>query len=232
MFQNACQTVRESVYGLVARTRTKKGKGTRTDYSNGSGFMISSGIIVTSAHLTHIEGKRNKPNYQEFLLIRASDVGTPLPFEDAKFIAEDFTKDIALLKIDNPRYTKSVSLEKNIVPRGTPCGSLGFPLAEVRFDKSGMHYSAYERFLGGYISNYIRTMPGELYRYETDYVMYGGSSGCPGFLTNSNVFGLQKGTISISNKRTRKTESGRIAISRLVRSIDIIDFANRNEINI
>jgi len=234
MFQNACQTVRQSTYGLVARTRTKKGEGTRTQYTNGSAFMISPRILVTSAHLTHPRGKSDEP-YQEFLLIRAPEVGSPAPFENARLIAKDYVKDIALLEIDNPRSSLSVSLEENIIHRGTNCGSLGFPLAQVRFKGKKMSYIARERFLGGYVSNYTRitSPPAQAaFRYETDYVMYGGSSGCPAFLKNSNIFGLQAGTVSLPKKQTRTTESGRIAISRLVSSLDIIEYANSNGINI
>ena len=231
MFQNACATVRESVYGIVTRTRSKQGKRTRIRATNGSGFMISPGIIATAAHITHVDGNKNNPHHQEFLVIRAPEIGAQ--FEDAKFIVEDTTRDVALLEIERPRSTKSVTLEPKIVLRGTSCGSLGFPLAEIKFKKSAMTYHAYERFLGGHISNYIRTtQPYELFWYETDYVMYGGSSGCPGFTTNGNVIGLQSGTVPLRKKQIRTSESSRIAICRMVPSVDIINFVKINKIKI
>ena len=95
MFQEACRTVRESVYGLVARIKIKKGKRIEVACSNGSGFMISPGIIATAAHITH-KGNMTKPNHTEFLVIRAPDIGSS--FEKATLLAEDKVKDIAFLR--------------------------------------------------------------------------------------------------------------------------------------
>lgn len=122
-------------------------------------------------------------------------------------------------------------MEGNIVPRGTSCGSLGFPLANVRPRGGGVHYSAFERFQGAYISNYIRdtSRSRPLFWYETDSLMYNGSSGCPSFLINGNVIGMQSNTLT-ERSQQRRGESSRIAISRWVPSTDIIDFAKKNGI--
>ncbi|MFX0210683.1 MAG: hypothetical protein ACFFDT_32185 [Candidatus Hodarchaeota archaeon] len=106
--------------------------------------MIAPDTIITAAHLTHMKSDVNQPNYIEYLLIRAPNIGES--FETAQLIAEDPVRDVAILRLKNPRSTNCVILEGNIVPRGTSCGSLGFPLANVRPRGGGVHYSVFERF--------------------------------------------------------------------------------------
>jgi uncharacterized protein (DUF983 family) len=52
--------------------------------------------------------------------------------------------------------------------------------------------------------------------------MYGGSSGCPGFTVNGNVFGMHVATVSDG---AATNNSSRLAISLWVPSMDIISFA-------
>lgn len=232
MFQKACQTVRESVYGVVARSKSKKGKRIRFIATNGSGFMISPGIIATVAHVTHQNSKKDQPNHTELLVIRAPDLGSP--FEKATLLVEDMDIDLAFLKIKKPKSTISVALGDSIEPRGTSCGSLGYPMAKVKFSKAGMLYLALERFLGGHISNVVESTEKtrEIIKYETDYGVYSGSSGSPGFNKKGIVFGLHTGTVPLPRKQKRTTESGRIAMGTLLSSINIIEVANTNGIDI
>lgn len=97
MFKQACATIRESVYGIIGRTRKKTQKKLEVTLSNGSGFMIAPDTIITAAHLTHMNSDVNQPNYNEFLLIRAPDIGQS--FEIAQLIAEDPIRDVAILHL-------------------------------------------------------------------------------------------------------------------------------------
>jgi hypothetical protein len=69
--------------------------------------------------------------------------------------------------------------------------------------------------------------------------MYCGSSGCPGFLINSNVIGMQSRSllgksVVASGKRAKKNAAPntQLAISLWVPSMDIITFARNNGITV
>lgn len=181
MFVNAVNQVREAVYGVMGRTRT----GNRVQISTGSGFMISPGYIVTCAHVLHVESNVVNPRYTEYRVIRAPEVGNPS--ENAKLVAEDTTKDIALLHLENPRNTSSLILANTLIPIGTPIGSSGFPLSSA--DAKVWHLVF--RFQSAYISAHIPPQ-GTVTHYESDSLMYPGSSGCPCFLDNATVCGMQQ----------------------------------------
>ena len=66
MFQQACATFRESVYGVIGRTRKRTQKKLEVTLSNGWGFMIAPDSIITVEHLTHMKSDINQPNYNEF----------------------------------------------------------------------------------------------------------------------------------------------------------------------
>jgi S1-C subfamily serine protease len=221
MFQQACSTIRNALYGIRCDTRI----GNRLTVTNGTAFMIAQGIIVTAAHALHLDSNSTNPRHNVIKAIRAPDVGQTT--ETVEFIAEDTIRDLALLQIDNPRSNEKITLEQNVLPIGTSCGSLGFPLATV--DESGFHLVL--RFQGAHISAFFtktdssgRSLP----FYETDALMYKGSSGCPGFIVNGNVFGLHnKSRVELpEGSRPRQTE--RYAISLWVPSTDIITFARDN----
>jgi hypothetical protein len=121
MFVNACNQIRETIYGLVGVSQV----GLTINASSGTGFMIAPGILATAAHLCHVDGDVAKARQQSFEAIRSPDIGQRL--ETAAFVAEDTQTDIALLRLAAPRSTACVKLETNRVPTGTACGSLGFP---------------------------------------------------------------------------------------------------------
>jgi S1-C subfamily serine protease len=253
MFQQACQTIREAVYGIKCFTPIG---GNQVNYSTGTGFMIFPGVIATAAHVIHFEANSNKAIQQTLQVIRAPDVGqNTVPVQ---LIAEDIDKDIAFLRLENPRSTQSVVLEPNILKMGTSCGSLGFPLSFV----SERGFSLVLRFQGAFISAYNKEpLPsGGLWEYyETDSLMYNGSSGCPEFTVDGRVFGMQNKS-RINNpstnpkptpqnrqqrrqqmrqqqkqqaiKPTQPSPTDRFAISLLVPSTHIIAFARTNGINI
>lgn len=251
MFQQACQIIREAVYGVKCVTPTGNNI---ANVSTGTGFMIAPGVVATAAHVIHLEANSSKAVHQNFEVICAPDIGQQT--EPAQFIAEDTTKDIALLRIANPRSTQSVVLAPNILNVGTSCGSLGFPLS---FVDPQNRYCLLLRFQGAFVSAFNREpLPsGDLWEYyETDSLMYNGSSGCPQFTVDGHVFGMQnKSRISnpktnpqpmLQNRQQRRQQqlkqqaimpiqpspTDRFAISLSVPSTHIIAFARANGINI
>jgi len=194
--------------------------------------MIAPNIVVTTAHVLHVGNITRKPRHSTFQLIRAPDVGQQL--ESAQLIAEDSIRDIALLEITNSRSSQCVVLAQSILPQGTDYGSIGFPLASV--DAKGFHLTL--RFQGAYISSLVHiTDPSGriLDFYETDALMYKGSSGCPAFTVNAEVFGLHNRVLierPKSQKSSNERQTDRYAIALWVPSPDIITFANANGVTI
>lgn len=234
MFSKVCSQVRESIYGVLGSSQVSAGT---VNCTNATAFMIAPGVLSTAAHFVHVENDPSKSVHQSFEVIRMPDVGQKM--ETAQLIAEDSTMDIALLCINNPRSNICISFEAKRVPIGTSCGSYGFPLAKVDITKTGRRFNLVERFQGANISAFLTTThPSgqQLSYYETDALMYQGSSGCPGFLTNGRVFGMHvkvlvekpKGA-SGAPKQTGRTET-RLAISIWVPSMDIISFAKAHGI--
>jgi S1-C subfamily serine protease len=244
MFQEACRKNREAIYGIKAASQISENQVT---FGTGSGFAIAPGIIATVSHLVHIDNDPNKI-HTHFEVIRSPDIGQKM--ESATLIAEDPNHDIALLKINNPRSDKCVTLEQSKVPSGTSCGSLGFPLGEVVVTGPGqVSYNLVERFQGSFISAFVqdRTPLGKSADfYEIDSLMYHGSSGCPGFLPNSRVVGmqsqsrlgenaaevLQRAKISQGTGDKKPIVNSQLAISMWVPSMDIVKTARDNGISI
>lgn len=202
--------------------------------------MIAPGILATAAHGVHIDSNPKKAVHSHFQVIRAPDVGQQ-PLVSSSLIIEDVNRDVAFLKIDNPRSNECVILESNEIPKGTSCGSLGFPLGKIEPTPQGNNFSAVERFQGAYISAFHKfhfDPSGVFDFYETDSLMYPGSSGCPGFLVNRNVFGMQVRSLleepavkKIGRHEMKAAPSGtRLAISLWVPSMDILALAQRNHL--
>lgn len=190
--------------------------------------MIAPGICATAAHVLHQEGDRSKPLHKKIEVIRAPDIGSPML--EAKLLAENTDRDLALIEIINPVHTSPLTLLNSRIDNGTTCGSLGFPLAKITMKENQTSFNLVERFQGAYISAFQKfSMPNNnsLDFYETDSVIYGGSSGCPGFNTDGSIFGMVIGTASDENP---KNQSQRLAISRWVPSMDIIAFLKSNGI--
>ncbi|MFA5051396.1 MAG: serine protease [Patescibacteria group bacterium] len=225
MFRKACEKIRESVYGTMGTSVVaQNGPQSTLNATNGTAFMIAPGYLVTAAHFVHQESDPNKPVHQYFEVIRAPEIGQST--EKAILIAEDSVRDIAILKIENPKNKQTVKLKNEIVPRGSNCGFLGFPLSSVEFMQNGTrNFKLSERFQGAYISNYTEILIalGKLLPfYEIDTLMYSGSSGCPGFNSEGEVIGMQVASVMQSSKTDGKSE--RIAISLVVPSVDILNF--------
>jgi hypothetical protein len=257
MFQEACRKNRESIYFVVGSTPISS---TQQTHDLGSGFMVAPGILATVRHLVHKHGKINNPVHKEFHILRTPEIGQPgNNFKSAKIIAEDAVSDIALLEISNPNSSDCILLDSNLVGIGTSCGSYGFPLAQAIQTPQGVNWQLIERFQGSNISSFHKhayfegNAPSDAY--EIDSLMYNGSSGCPAFLTNSKVVGMQSQSFlgpspaasakqpTLSLKGARKIKGGvppkkvdendtRLAISILVPSVDIIKLVKDNGIRI
>lgn len=234
MFEKICPKIRKAVYGMNGLSQVAP---RRVNHTNGTAFMIAPGILATAAHLVHVEADFTKPVHSLFEVIRAPDIGQKM--EAARLIVEDTIRDIALLKIEKPRSKNCIFLKKDTVSIGTNCGSLGFPLAIVGFTKKGRSFNLIERYQGANISAFHMQLDAcgrQLSYYETDALMYGGSSGCPGFLLNGQVFGMHVKSVIEKPKRKSKNavdkqkKSARLAISLWVPSADIISFAKANNI--
>ena len=228
MFAQACEHIRESVYGINGFSTISQNQ---VNITNGTAFMIAPGILATVAHVTHVNNEMREPVHSRFDVIRAPDVGQPL--EQAVFIAEDPVHDIALLKMDSPRSPASVRLAAHQPRRGTNWGSLGFPLASVTVEQGRRMFHLTERFQGAYLSGFnhrIDESGNNVLFYESDHLMYPGSSGCPAFLTDGLVIGMQKG--SLAQRATQEQPDQRVAISLWVPSTEIIAFAARNTVTL
>lgn len=220
MFRNACEKIRESIYGVLCQS---PGGADQVTLGNGTAFMIAPGICATAAHVLHIEGDKSKPLHKKIEVIRTPDIGTQMLA--AKLIAEDLDRDLALIEINNPVDSTMAVLYSSKIDIGTTCGALGFPLATITTVNNQMAFNLVERFQGAFISAFQKfSFPDNVYMdfYETDSVVYGGSSGCPGFTVEERVFGMVIGTASEDNS---KNNSSRLSISRWVPSMDIIAFA-------
>ncbi len=236
MFKEACSRIRNAVYGVAG---TWQPDGLPVTFTNGTAFMIAPGVLITTAHLVHIGADLAQPVLSLFEAIRAPDIGHRL--EEAELIAEDPVRDMALLRIPNSRSELSVRLLADRVPLGTSCGSLGFPLATIRLTGADKVFHLVERFQGMFISAFptrVDAYGREVAYYETDVLMYKGSAGCPGFLTNANVFGMHTQSILGPIEQvavpggTQVQAEAPLAVSAWVPAADIITFAHESEIDV
>lgn len=225
MFRNTCKTIRESIYGVLCQSPIGADQ---VILGNGTAFMIAPGICTTAAHVLHVDGDKLKPLHKKIEVIRTPDIGTQML--QAKLIAEDIERDLALIEINNPGNSTTVVLYSSKIDIGTACGALGFPLASVATVNNQIAFNLVERFQGGFISAFQKFSLHNNFSldfYETDSVVYGGSSGCPGFTVEEKIFGMAIGTASEDNS---KNNSSRLSISRWVPSMDIIAFARSKRI--
>lgn len=239
MFIRECAEIREAVYGVRAVTPRGPQHG---DASHGSGFLIAPGVVATAAHLIHMEGDITKPVHATFQVVRAPEVG--VASSTASLIGEDIARDVALLQVPENPKSACVRLASDEIPKGTPCGSLGFPFSTTEPDGT---WTLVERFQHAYVSTLVTyvLLSGTAKRYETDTLMYGGSSGCPGFVDGGLVIGMQSASMNEpgtspapapgprkgfrQSKKTRQPPTAkagaRVAISLWVPSFEIIAVA-------
>ena len=140
--------MRESIYGILCQSPIAVDQ---VNCGNGTAFMIAPGVCATAAHVLHVEGDKSKPLHKKIEVIRTPDIGTPMA--EAKLIAEDIDRDLALIEIINPVNLSIVTLYTSIIERGTTCGILGFPLASVAVVNNQIAFNLVERFQGAYIES-------------------------------------------------------------------------------
>jgi S1-C subfamily serine protease len=214
MFSKATAEISESLYGVIARTI----QGDQFNHNMGSGIMIAPSYVLTNSHIFHSDNEAQNDNRRKIEVIRSPDIGKDAV--NASLFREDTLRDLALLKVEKPTSTKCVSFEDRKVLSGTSCGSIGFPLSTVRLENGALSYNFLERFQGAFVSAHFTETVSEkaISWYEVDRVMYGGSSGCPFFLENSKVIGLQA-------KVRTDVSGGKLAISLVIPSPEIVKFA-------
>ena len=224
MFRQAAATIREVLYGIIARSNL----GASTNHNMGSGVMVAQGLIVTNAHILHLNGDVANCLHREFEVIRSPDIGkNPVK---ATLVGEDTFRDIALLRIDDTS-NRYASLEPALVASGTSCGSLGFPLSVLQSNNGQTCYCFIERFQGAYVSAYIQEYLNDklLCWYEVDRVMYGGSSGCPFFTPDGKVIGLQT---RVRDADGDPHNQNFLAISLLIPSTEVLKFLKNCQIQL
>ena len=224
MFHETCVKVQKSIYGVLCHSDI----GDIRTAGNSSRFTIAPGVIATVAHGLHINGDFNEPIHETFEVIRTPDIGQDM--RSAHIIAIDDAQDLAFLRIQDFEDEHHVKLVNNVVPIGTSCGFLGFPLSSVDFNADDLNFTLNERFQGACVSAFVSDTlhEAEMDWYETDQLMYSGSSGCPGFLVDGRVFGMQSNTLT--TEVSTDDESKRLAIARQVPSTEIIAYARASGI--
>lgn len=237
MFALACAAMRSSIYGLMSVSPLGS---TQAIATTGTAFMIAPGVLITAAHLLHVGGDVTRAVHTLFEVIGGAAIGQKM--ERATLIAEDLQRDTALLRLQSPRSASCARLETSMVPIGTSCGSLGFPLAAIVSSPTGPSLSLAERFQGANISAF-HAHPNHsgqpLDYYETDTAMYGGSSGCPGFLIGGKVFGMHIASVLAQGRAADDlphvnggAPSERYGISIWVAAREIAVFAQANGLDL
>ena len=215
MFEKALSENREAIYAILASASLPPEAATP---SGGTAFMIAPGLLVTAARC--VPGGSDPGNLPcpELSLVRAPDIGRGT--ERATLVSLDRGKGLALLRIDAPRSAAFLRILDAPVPIGTQCAYSGFPrLAMDPAPRPGA--SLIEMFQGASVSSFVRTAgPGgePVSRYVTDAPLVGDASGCPGFTSSGEVFGMldcPPGDI-------------RSAVPSWVPSMDIVSFALDN----
>src|SRR5688572_23861470 len=133
--------MRQTIYGLMGLSTVGQNQ---VNSTTATGFMIAPGILATAAHFCHVSNDVTKPTHERIEVIRSSDIGQRM--ETAQLLAEDSDRDLAFLQIPAPRSSESVILRTEAVLKGTPCGSLGFPLASVSVVQGARRFDLVERF--------------------------------------------------------------------------------------
>jgi len=215
MFEKALAENREAIYAILASSSLPPEAATP---SGGTAFMIAPGLLVTAARCVHGGSDPGNPPRTELSLVRAPDIGRGT--ERATLVSLDRGKGLALLRIAAPRSAAFLRVLDTPVPIGTQCAYSGFP--RLAMDPAPLPgASLIEMFQGAYVSSFERAAgPGgePVSYYVTDAPLVGDASGCPGYTSSGEVFGMLNcppGDI-------------RSAVPSWVPSMDIVSFALDN----
>jgi Trypsin-like peptidase domain len=215
MFEKALASIREAIYAILASSSLPPEAATP---SGGTAFMIAPGLLVTAARCVPDGSDPGNLPCPELSLVRAPDIGRGT--ERATLVSLDRGKGLALLRIDAPRSAAFLRILDAPVPIGTQCAYSGFPRISMG-PAPHPGASLIEMFQGASVSSFVRTAGpgGELVScYVTDAPLVGDASGCPGFISSGEVFGMLNcppGDI-------------RSAVPSWVPSMDIVSFARSN----
>lgn len=159
-------------------TRTLFGVKTSKEYSNGSGFFVSSdGYVVTNAHV--IENA-------ETITVTDYDGNT----YDATFITQMEDNDIAILKIDNVSISVTFGTSSDISV-GDDCLIIGNPMGNLSY--------TYTDGIISYVNRQITTTSGYYINvFQTNCAINSGNSGGPVFNESGEVIGVATAKYSTS----------------------------------
>jgi len=215
MFEKALAENREAIYAILASSSLPPEAATP---SGGTAFMIAPGLLVTAARCVPGGSEPGDLPCPEVSLVRAPDIGRGT--ERATLVSLDRGKGLALLRIDAPRSAAFLRILHVPVSIGTQCAYSGFPRITVG-PAPHPGASLIEMFQGASVSSFVRSAgpDGEpVSYYVTDAPLVGDASGCPGFISSGEVFGMldcPPGDI-------------RSALPSWVPSMDIVSFARDN----
>lgn len=152
---------------------------------SGSGFAISTnGLIATSYHVVADVNK---------IQIRGVNGDFDKVFK-AKILAYDKNNDLAILKIDDTKFTQINSLPYSISDKVADVGEdvfvLGYPLRAVMGDEI--------KLTNGLISS-KSGFQGDATSYQISATVQAGNSGCPLFDKNGNVIGVVNARLPVEN---------------------------------
>jgi hypothetical protein len=187
MFEKALAENREAIYAILASSSLPPEAATP---SGGTAFMIAPGLLVTAARCIHGGSEPGNPPRTELSLVRAPDIGRGT--ERATLVSLDRGKGLALLRIAAPRSTAFLRVLDNPVPIGTQCAYSGFP--RLAMDPAPLPgASLIEMFQGAFVSSFESAAGPDgvpVSYYVTDAPLVGDASGCPGYTSSGEVFGM------------------------------------------
>lgn len=199
MFATAYTDVEQCTYAVLAAIDLGA---EGIDYGKGTAFMVSPGLLITAAHVLYVAGEYSRPRFPKLGVLWAPEVDA-YSFESVDVLGQDIARDLALLRIPNQRHSHSVRFCTHQLSVGTACSYFGF-LAERRVTGTGCPYIFRSRSEEGTIHSFVteRRITGQLVDYyRTDSVMYSGLSGCPGFTSTGEVFGLHVASEMVNGQR-------------------------------
>lgn len=180
MLRDAYTQVSESTYFLT-------GASPGVEQSRATAFAIAPGILVTVAHVLYKKRGESSSFQERIDVIRVPEVQPEQLFERATVIGLHSEYDIALVRIEEPRSDAHTAMTTAITV-AADVGTIGFP----DINPPGA-VNPIPRFQGGRLSaqySYPSKSGHWNAYYETDFPLYKGSSGAPGFGVDGKVFGI------------------------------------------
>jgi len=173
----------KSVYIKLFPTVNDNKNENTTEQSSGTGFGITSdGLIVTNSHVINGSTK---------ITVRGinNDFSTSLT---AKIVIEDKNNDLAIIKIDDPKFTSLGSMPYTIPTKSPDVGSqvyvLGYPLKGLMGEEI--------KLTNGIISS-KSGYQGDVTSYQISAPLQPGNSGGPLFDENGNLIGIVNAKLTV-----------------------------------